>query len=122
MRDITMFWHDDQVGTISVPDSFRPPITQAQLDSIPATLFIRSRSWLYEVRPRDVLLQLRTISNREEVVAVADRRMGPGDLGCIIGFVPAADRPDLNADEDMISLSDQILKQQLKHMPRKVDI
>ncbi|WP_156029261.1 hypothetical protein [Sphingobium sp. DC-2] len=93
-----------------MPGSFRPPITQAELDALPATLFIRSRSWLYDVRPGDVRLELRILSGLEEVVAVASPRLGPGDVGCIIGFEADEGHEAMRPDEKMISLADQLLR------------
>lgn len=119
MRQIPLIWHGDQVGTIEVADSFRPPITQPQLDAIPTRLFIRSRSWLYDVRHGDVTLQLRDINGCKEVIASACSRMCPGDLGCIIGFQASPDRPDLAADEEMIILADNILRKHIASMVSK---
>jgi hypothetical protein len=112
MRRIPLIWRDEQVGTIEVPDSFRMPITQAELDAIPTAFFVRSRSWLFDVRQGDVVLQLRGDAGREEVVAVASHRIGPGDIGCIVSFVAGAGHEDVQADEEMIALADQLLKEQ----------
>lgn len=109
MRRIPLFWHNDLVGTIEVPDSFRPPITQAELDAIPCILFIRSRSWIYQVRPGDVMLQIRQNDGRDDVVAVATERMGPGDIGCILGFEPAPGHEHVRADGGLLDLADEVL-------------
>lgn len=118
MRRIRLFWHDREAGTIPVPDSYRPPITQRELDAIPAMLIVRSRSWLFDVRAGDVRLELRSAENREEVVAVADRRLGPGDIGCIVGFEPASDRDDLRPDEELLGIADSIFRQQASERSR----
>ena len=108
MRRAKVFWCDEQVGTLEVPDSYRPPITQAELDRIPAMLIGRSRSWLFDVRPGDLRLELRGEGRTEEVVVVASHRLGPGDVGCLVGFEATADacRPD----ETMIDLADKVLR------------
>lgn len=117
-RRIALWWHDKAVGTIEVPDSFRPPITQAELDGIPCILFIRSRSWLFDVRPGDVTLHVREIDGREAVVAIASPRMGPGDIGCIVGFEASADHPHVRMDDDDVALADEILKQAIQRQGR----
>lgn len=95
VRRIPLHWGRRVVGTIEVPENFRPPITQAELNRIPATLFVRSRSWLFEVRPNDVRLELCD----DDIIAIAADQMGPGDVGAILGFEPCEGetvcRPDL---------------------------
>lgn len=118
IRRIALWWHDHAVGSIEVPASFRAPIAQAELDAIPCTLFIRSRSWLYDVRPGDVTLHVRTIDGREEVVAIASPRMCPGDIGCIVGFEASPDHPHVRPDEKAIARADEILKQSLERPGR----
>lgn len=112
MRRIPLLWRNEQIGTIEVPDSFRVPITQAELDAIPTVLFVRSRSWLYDVRQGDVTLQLHGEAENEQVVAVATHRMGPGDIGFIVGYVAGPDHQDIQADEEMIDLANQLLQEQ----------
>lgn len=110
MRRIPIFWNDRDVGTIAVPDSFRPPIAQADLDRIPTGLFVRSRSAIYDVRPGDVRLELRGAGRDEEVVAISTPRLGPGDVGCIDGFEPAAGCEDFAPDQDMIELGARFMQ------------
>ena len=110
MRRIAVIWHDQVRGTVPVPDNIRPPLSQAELASLPAWLFIKSRSWLFEVRPGDFTFELRSIDGRDDVVAVASNRLGPGDIGCIVGFEPTATDAVCAPDEGMIALADQVAK------------
>ncbi|MEA3390137.1 MAG: hypothetical protein U9R64_12810 [Pseudomonadota bacterium] len=114
MRRILLFWLGQPVGTIEVPDSFRMPISQDELDRIPTMLIIRSRTWLYDVRWGDVVLKIQPINGVDEVVAVASERMCPGDIGCIAGFEASPDRQDVRPDEFILSLADALLRNPTK--------
>ncbi|MAM40690.1 MAG: hypothetical protein CL949_19795 [Erythrobacter sp.] len=111
IRRIPLLWRDETIGTIQVPAFIRPPITQAELDGIPCALFVRSRSWLFDVRPGDVKLHLCVTERKDAVVAIASQRLGPGDIGCIIGFEASAARSDIRADEEIITIADEIMRQ-----------
>lgn len=108
MREARVFWHGHQVGTLQVPDSYRPPITQAELDRIPAMLIGRSRSWLFDVRPGDLRLELRRVCGRDEVVVVASEKLGPGDVGCLVSFTAENTDDICKPDEEMIDLAEQV--------------
>lgn len=110
MRDLKLFWRGKQRGTLSVPDSYRPPITQAELDRIPAAMIARSRSWLFDVREGDLRLELRWDRRGDEIVVVASDKLGSGDIGCLVGFRPA-EGSGCFPDEEMIAAADEILRQ-----------
>lgn len=110
MRRISVIWHDQVRGTVPVPENIRPPLSPADLASLPAWLFIRSRSWLFEVRPGDFAFEMRSINGRVDVVAVASNKLGPGDIGCIVGFEAVDGETVCTADEEMIGLADALAK------------
>ncbi|WP_298810492.1 hypothetical protein [uncultured Sphingomonas sp.] len=106
MRKLKLFYRDIEVGTLPAPDNFRPPITQAELDGIPAMLIARSRSWLLDIRPSDLRLELRG----DEIVVIASDKLGPGDIGCLVGFEHSAEGAFCTPDESMISLAGDVLR------------
>ena len=110
MRRISVIWQDKVRGTIPVPENIRAPLSPADLASLPAWLFIKSRSWLFEVRPSDFAFEMRSIDGRIDVVAVASNKLGPGDIGCIVGFEAADGVTVCSANEEMIGLADQLAK------------
>ncbi|EPR09913.1 hypothetical protein M527_07250 [Sphingobium indicum IP26] len=108
MRRISIIWHDQVRGTVPVASGIRPPISPEDLAAIPAGLFIRSRSWLFDVRPGDFVFELRRVNGRPDVVIVASHKLGPGDIGCIVGFEPAEMEDICVPDEEMLGLADRI--------------
>lgn len=111
-RRVTLVWHGRDVGTIALPDSFRPPLSTFQLgklSAVPAHA-IRSRSWLFEPRPGDFRAEVRRWSTGDGLVVVADDRLGPGDIGCIVGFEPASGCEDF-ANEYLIALAARIARE-----------
>jgi hypothetical protein len=119
MREAKIYQRDQLVGTLEVPDSWRPPMSEAELSRIPAKLIAQSRSWLFDVRATDFRLELRGEGRDQEVVVIAHPSIAPNDFGCIVGFRAGAGRERLHdATEgrerlhdatEMISLADEVL-------------
>jgi len=101
--------HADELrGSLPVPESFRPPMSDAEMEAIPGNLIARSRSWLLEIRPRDLRLAMRGEGKAAEMVIIAAPGLCPGDFGCLVGFEPATDDSPYRADEEMLDLADRI--------------
>jgi hypothetical protein len=81
MIKIKIYHRESVVGTIPVPDSFRPPIDPGWLRMLPASMIATSISWLLELRRGDLCLELRGEGSAEEVVVIATPRLCPGDFG-----------------------------------------
>jgi hypothetical protein len=105
MRALPIFWRDKQVGTVAVPDSFRPPMSSVELAAFSAVC-LRSRSWLFDIRPGDFTVEERDGS----FVLLASSRLGPGDIGCLAGF-EAAEGHENFCDEEMIEIAAQVLRE-----------
>ena len=114
MRKAKVFQGDELVGTLDVPDSYRPPITQSELDAIPSSHIAQSRSWLMDIRPGDFRLELREDGRAQEVVVVAHRSLAPGDFGCVAGFSAATGREELHDASDSIAMADEVLSSYLR--------
>jgi hypothetical protein len=115
MRKVKLYQRDRLIGTLEMPDAFRPPIEQAYLDSIPSQMIARSRSWLFDVRPGDFNLKLRGDGDEQEVVVIATARLMPDDIGCVIGFEPAEGCEHYAADEVLITLADDVAGKVRQH-------
>ena len=88
MRRLNVFHCGDLVGTLAAPETLRPPMSEAELTGFPTAKIWWSRSPIYEVRPGDLQLAVTGLGRGEELIIVASHRLGPGDIGCLVGFEP----------------------------------
>lgn len=107
MRKVKIYQRDVLLGTVECPDNVRAPMSPAELKHWPCHLLIRSKSWLFDVRVGDFTLEQRD----DEVVIVAQPCLGPGDIGCIIGFEAAEGKEHYSEDTEMTALADQVLRE-----------
>lgn len=107
-RRLKIYQLDELVGTLPAPDSFRLPMSDAEIASIPAMLLARSRSGLFDVRPSDFRLERRATGEGEELVIAAAWSIGPGDFGLLVGFEPAVGKEHFQADDEMAVIFDRL--------------
>lgn len=105
-RRLKIYQRDELVGTLPAPDSFRLPMSDAEIAAIPASLLARSRSSLFAVRSGDFRLQRRGQGADEELVIIAAWSICPGDFGLLVGFEPAEGKEHFRADDDLAAIFD----------------
>ncbi|WP_417615363.1 hypothetical protein [Parasphingorhabdus sp.] len=104
---LPVFWHDKLAGHLPMPDNFRPPMSEAELQIFTnmLPLVIQSTSFLFDVRLGDFTLKMRG----EEMVVEATVRLGPGDISCIKGLIPADDA--FEPDTEMAEIVSRVLRE-----------
>lgn len=106
-HQLPVHWHGRMVGHLPVPVNIRPPMSDVEIAefSLMLPVFIRSASFLFNVRPGDFKLQI--IDG--EMSILANMRLGPGDIGCIKGLIPAD--PVFERDEHDKALEEAVIDQ-----------
>ena len=93
-----------RAGLLPLPEHFRLPLSQDDLARFNMMLgaFIKSSSFLFEPRSGDFKLEI--VEN--ELVILASRTLGPGDIECIKGLLPA---DGYDRDLEMAKIENQVL-------------
>ena len=95
-----------RAGLLPLPEHFRLPLSQDDLARFNMMLgaFIKSTSFLFDPRSGDFNLEIKD----GELVILASRTLGPGDIECIKGLLPAA---GYERDREMAKIENQVLNE-----------
>lgn len=108
MHRLNVIHYGEVIGTLAAPDSLRPPMSAEEIADFPVALFWWSRSPIYDMRDGDLRVELRGEGPAEELVIIASDGLGPGDVACLVGFMPAEGADIYAVDGAAMSFDDAL--------------